>query len=371
MEITPLHSSTVHAPPSKKGKYLVTGATGFIGRHLVEALVAEVGVHSIVAMTHTHCSHDERAVLQRWRSTGVSVIEYNLLDSQLSSCPLPAFDVVYHLAGHTETESPPAEFRVNSEGTRNLVRWLGPALHGKRLVYASTLAVVDRPMFGCAIDESTICRARTAYGRTKLAGEDFIRSFQGEFGFDYTILRLCTIVGTGYRPTGMFGVFPRMLARNAYATRLNWPGRVSLMGVADLVRIFLTISDCPRARNELFVMSNGENPSVDQVLDGIATVLGYERDKVSLPRWLWRAVGPLCRSAARFPALPHRVRTFLWRASHMIYDGVCADSSKLEAVLAPSCEPFIQCLRGAYGRPRPAQVGASAARSAINRGIPL
>jgi nucleoside-diphosphate-sugar epimerase len=347
-------------PCPSGSRYLITGATGFIGRHLVEALLAQFGAGAIVAMTHTHRGKDEQRAFERWRSTGISLIECDLLNLQQQSPLPPEFDVVYHLAGHTETGSPSASFRVNSEGTRNLVRWLGPALRGKRLIYASTLATVDSPRFRHAIDEATVCHPKTAYGRTKLAGEESIRSLQAEFGFDCTILRLCTIVGTGFRPTGMFGVFPRMLARNAFGTRLNWPGRISLMGASDLVRILTTLPVCPQTRNELYVMSNGENPSVDHVLDEMATAFGYPRNKVRVPLWLWRVTGALCWRITSLPMLPHRTRTFFWRLSHMIYDGVCADSSRLDAVLfRPRYQPFRECLQAIYGRTQPVEAGAA------------
>ena len=239
---------------------------------------------------------------------------------------------------------------MNSEGTRHLLQWLGPALRGKRLVYSSTLACVDHPQFGSPINEATECRPRTAYGRTKLEAERAIQDSQRTLGFDYTILRICTIVGAGYRPTGMFGVLPALLARHALRTRLNWPGRISLMGVDDLVRILIALPDFPSTRNEFFVMSNGENPQLDQVLDEMASVIDSPRRKVRLPLWLWRAAGALSWRMTALAALPHTAHTFFWRLSHMICDGVCADASKLDGVLRPTYQPYRECLQMIYGR---------------------
>jgi nucleoside-diphosphate-sugar epimerase len=336
-------------PRGGQRRHLVTGATGFVGRHLVEGLLADGGVGALVAMVPPRRPEEEERAYQRWRAAGVRLVECDLLDLPRGGAAPPEYDVVYHLAGHTRTEAPSPNFHVNSEGTRNLLRWLGPTLAGKHVVAAATLASVDHPRFGRAVDETTDCRPRTAYGRTKLLGETYLRNLQPEFGYTYTILRLCTIIGPGYRPAGMFGLLPAMLRRGALATRLNWPGHVSFLHVDDLVRLLRRLPDCAGARNELFVVGNGENPTFNSVLAEMASVLGCPRPTLRLPGWLWRVFGALAWQITCLPLVPHAPRTLCWRLSHMIYDGLSADAAKLEAVLGLRYRSFKDGLREIYG----------------------
>ena len=312
-------------------------------------------------MTHSARGEEEQRAFERWRRRGVALIECDLLTLPKENLIPPLFDVVYHLAAQARPELSSADFRVNSDGTRNLLQWLAPVLEGKRLIFSSTLACVDAPRSGVNITENTACRPRTAYGRTKLEAECVIREWHQRLKFDYTILRLCTTVGAGCRPTGMFGVLPPMLIRHAMATRLNWPGRVSLIGVEDVVRILMSLPDFPKTRNELFVMSNGENPSFDLVLAEMASILGCSRDPLRLPPWLWRMAGAFCWQMSEIGVLPHAAHTFFWRLSHMIYDGVCADGSKLDAVLHPSYRPYKECLAAIYNKNQTSDARAATA----------
>jgi nucleoside-diphosphate-sugar epimerase len=341
-------------------KHLITGATGLVGRHLVEALISEGGAGCVVAMVHVRRRDDEQRVFDRWHAVGVELIECDLLDLTAVGLRPPQFDVLYHLAAHTETTSPDSCFRVNTDGTRDLLSWLGGALRGKQVVYTSTLACVDNPRFGHGVDETTTCHPRLAYGRSKLAGELVIRERQPELGFDYTILRLCTVVGSGYRPTGMFGLLPPLLARGARAGRLNWPGRVSLLDVADLVRILEAIRDHPTVRNQTYVVGGGENLRFDEVLEQMASILGCRRRRVRLPDWVWRMAGGMVWWITGLPGLPHAQRTLFWRISHMIYDGLCADSSRLDAVLGIRLRSVRESLASIYG------VSPTPATSAVN-----
>jgi nucleoside-diphosphate-sugar epimerase len=288
--------------------------------------------------------------VQRWQASGTACVECDLLDLPNRDRLPPSFDVVYHLAGYTQTEVPNGNYRVNSDGTRNLLHWLGANLRGKRVIHAGTLASVDNPAPDRPIDERRACLPRTPYGRTKLAGENYVRALQAELGYDYTILRLCTIMGPGYRPGGMFGLLPSLLSRNALSTRLNWPGRVSFLCMADLVRVLLTLPDLPQARNELYVVSNGENPTFDEFLSELAEVLGYPRRRLQLPAWLWRWIGQTVWGISGMPGVPHRLRIFAWRLSHMIFGGICADGAKLNARLGVSCQSYRLALAALYGR---------------------
>ena len=330
-------------------RFLITGSTGFVGRQLVAQLVATYGPAAVTAMAHAHLDPKEENSLQTFKKQAVRVIQCDLLNLPKLDIPVPSFDVIYHLAAYVETEKASPEISVNTEGTKNLLNWLGQGLSGKRLVYTGTLATMDRrgrpvgPM-----SESTLCFPKTPYGRTKLEAEQIIQTQSSHLHFDYTILRLCTILGHNFRSGGMFDVFPQLLQKKSLAARLNWPGRTSLLCLSDLIKILILVPQFPQTRNELYLISNGEDPTFDQLLNQIAHTLNVERERIVLPRWLWESIGRVALLGSSSALIPHGLRTFCWRVSLMVYDGIYADSSKFNAVVKPSYRSLESGLREAY-----------------------
>jgi nucleoside-diphosphate-sugar epimerase len=338
--------------------FLVTGATGFVGRHLVPTLIDRFGANSVTAMINERLRPDEMVFLRELKERNVRIHQCDLLELPKLRLSVPEFDTVYHLAAYVETERASPRILVNSEGTRMLLNWLSPNLKHKRVIYTGSLASVDRRRPKGPIREDTPCQPITEYGRTKLEGEQIIAAQSAVMGYDYTILRLPTIIGAGFRAGGMFDVFPRMLRGNSFGTRLNWPGKTSFLCVSDLVKILTEIPRSPQTRNELYVLSNGEDPTFDEFLDCIAKVLDVPRQRVVLPRWFWHLVGMVATFGSDKNFLPHPLRTFCWRVALMVYDGICADASKIDALLHTGYQAIGNGLRESYGVERRAFEGA-------------
>ncbi len=327
---------------------LVTGASGFVGAALVENLVNRSGPESVFAMVAPDLRPIERERLARLLGLGVRVITCDLLRLPEMRPEIPPFDVLYHLAAYTETETSSPHMRVNSEGTRNLLDWLGTSLRGKRLVFTGTMASYDRSRPWGPIDESTPCTPRTPYGATKIIAEAAIRARAAEFGYTYTILRLCTVLGPEYRAGGMFGIFPRMLADRSLATRLNWPGRTSIVSVFDVANLLALVPQLPKTENELFLVSNGEDPSFDQLLATMASLLGLPRRQIRFPHVLWRFIFAALWPLAGSVLMPYRFRVFCWRVCNMIGDGMYASNEKLTALTGFRYQPVEDSLRHAF-----------------------
>ena len=331
-------------------RFLISGATGFIGHHLVRALIEQDGAERITTLVHTSDRRQEGDYLEEQTRAGVRAIACDLLKLPRMDVPVPDFDVLYHLAAHAETEDARGPFHVNSDGTRNLLTWLGGSLKGKRVIYTGTLASIDRDRAVGPATEETPCTPKTPYGKTKLEAEKIVNSMSRTHGFDYTTLRLCTIIGRGFRKGGMFGVFPRMLANGSIAARLKWPGRASFLSMADLVQILLKLPQVRETRNQMYVLSNGEEPTFDQFLDQMAQIFSAERKRIALPAPIWRMIRQMAWCVASIPVTPHALRNGCWRMSHLISDGLLADSSKLNRILSIKYQPVVDALRDAYGK---------------------
>ena len=180
-------------------KILVTGASGFIGSFIVEEALRR-GMETWAAMRGTSSK-------QFLRDERIHFVELNLSSQQQLEQQLKGmdFDYVVHAAGVTKCLNTDDFFRINTEGTKNLVRaLLAVGMPLKRFVYLSSLSV-----FGAIreqqpyqeIREDDTPQPNTAYGKSKLEAERWLDTINNsEFRnqnseFPYVILR----------PTGVYG----------------------------------------------------------------------------------------------------------------------------------------------------------------------
>ncbi|MBR0276387.1 MAG: NAD(P)-dependent oxidoreductase [Prevotella sp.] len=171
-------------------KILVTGASGFIGSFIVEEALRR-GFETWAAMRGTSSK-------QFLKDDRIHFIELNLSDRQALEQQLAGhtFDYVVHAAGVTKCLDTRDFYRINTEGTKNLVQALIQLqMPIKRFVYISSLSI-----FGAIreqqpyeeIREDDTPQPNTAYGKSKLEAERFL---DGLSSFPYVILR----------PTGVYG----------------------------------------------------------------------------------------------------------------------------------------------------------------------
>ena len=147
---------------------LVTGATGFVGSHLVTALVARGD--EVFALARRP---DQGAFLA---SLGALVAPGSLEDAPSLQSALDGVEVVYHLAGLTAAGSEREFHDVNEGGTRRLIDAIRATVPNlRRFVHVSSIAAVGPTGYGDRLTEESPCRPLTAYGRSKLAGELVVR----------------------------------------------------------------------------------------------------------------------------------------------------------------------------------------------------
>lgn len=164
---------------------LVTGATGFVGGHVAEALV---GRGDAVV-----CLARKPEAAARFAALGARVAPGSLEDRESLERALDGVEVVYHLAGLTAAFTESEFFAVNEGGTRRLVeaaRRAAPAL--RRFVYVSTQAALGPSQPGQRLGEDAPCHPISAYGRSKLAGETVVR---GAAGLPWVIVRPPVVYG--------------------------------------------------------------------------------------------------------------------------------------------------------------------------------
>jgi len=174
-------------------KALVTGGAGFLGSHLVDALVA-AGDEVIVL---DNLRRGALANIDHLCSKHVTFIEGDIRDYSAILEASTGVDVLYHLAAQsnvigaiTDTDY---SFTTNVVGTYNVLK--GAAQAGvRRLVFASSREVYGEPE-SIPVPESAPLDAKNVYGASKVAGEAYCHVWQSTTGLECQILRFANIYG--------------------------------------------------------------------------------------------------------------------------------------------------------------------------------
>lgn len=176
-------------------KALVTGAAGFLGRHVAREFLQQ-GWEVTTFDTAPVELDDVRSV------------QGDLLDAAVVDAAVADVDVVAHVAAigdvYLAAEKPELAAAVNVVGTTNIAN--AAVAHGKRVVYASTWEVYGKPAYE-PIDEDHPCRPDHPYNITKLGGEMMFLSACELRGLSGVALRLGTAYGPGLRPNSVFRIF--------------------------------------------------------------------------------------------------------------------------------------------------------------------
>lgn len=211
---------------------LITGATGFVGGHLAERLSAEGWeVRALVRST------SDTAQLRR---LGCELWTGSLGERATVEDAARGVDVVYHLAAVTGLRAETDFERANVEGTRSVVDAVRAA-RPRRLVYLSSYAACgpSRPERPRALDDAPA--PLTAYGRTKLAGEELVRTLAGEA--QTVILRAPAVYGPGDHALLPFF---RLVRWGIAPVPTGGERRLQMLYVEDLARALLSAADAPQ-----------------------------------------------------------------------------------------------------------------------------
>ena len=323
-------------------RFVVTGATGYLGPWLAREIVQQYGPASLTCLIPKALPPMEQKSLAYLQGLGVACLECNLMKCPVLEEALPSADVLIHMAANTRTDLPEDALVVNTLGTENLLDTFKDSLRGKRVLLTSTSAAIDRDSFPLSpLNEHSPPRPRTGYGRSKLKAEEILRGKSREYGFDYTTLRLTTLYGPGMRG-GLFYVLADWTNRGQLLAKFNWPGRASFIFVEDAARIVLWASQADAGRNQTYFVSSGETFTIGELAERIGRKHQGSPSQLSLPRWFWSA-------SQRFIWLPGIKAVIPWRLANVIDDSLLCDSSRMRRIYPGTLTQLGEGLNRTFG----------------------
>lgn len=275
---------------------LLTGGNGFVGRHLVAALLERGDAVSVLALPH----EDARWLERR----GVAVFRGDVRDARSLAQPMRGADAVVHLAAMMDVWRPLRDYAaVNVTGTSNVC---GAAEQAgvSRLVFVSSSSVYGLGS-GRVRDESAPLRPLDdPYPVTKAAADRLVRRLIRDRGLPAVVVRPDQIFGPGDE-LHFARIADQLRARRAIIVGRG-ENRVPLVFVSDLVQGLLLALDHPAAVGQAYNITAAAPVTQYELLAGFARWLGVSPPWARLPYRALYLAGGLAERVASAGRSSHR-----------------------------------------------------------------
>ncbi|RXK89434.1 NAD-dependent epimerase/dehydratase family protein [Chlorobaculum sp. 24CR] len=276
---------------------LVTGSTGFIGSRMVDTLIGQ-GRRVRVLLRP-----ESRATSPSGRRAGVEEVRAAYGDAEALGRAVSGVASIIHLAGVTKAVDEAGFIAGNVTPTENLleaVRRRNPGL--RRFLLVSSLAAMGpatSPSPG--VRESDRPRPVSAYGRSKLLGEEAARRHVG--GVPLTIVRPPAVYGPGDRD--ILEVFAMMKKGYLLSAGSGTRQRFSMIHVDELIEGTLLALRSEAAAGQDYFITSPRGYAWDEVIEAARPVLGFRRlMRINLPKPLVFALGAVLGAVAKLTARP-------------------------------------------------------------------
>jgi nucleoside-diphosphate-sugar epimerase len=240
---------------------LVTGANGFLGKHIVKSLVNDNIIKSLS------------------RTNGDFKVS---LENEIPNFG-QKFDLVIHVAGKAHSvpktdDEKQSFFKVNVKGTENLLKGLEKAGFPKQFVFISSVSVYG-VMSGYNINEENPLKAQDPYGNSKILAERVIQNWCKNNNIICTILRLPLLIGVN--PPGNLGAMITGLKKGIYFNIAGGNVKKSMVLADDVSKVLLKVA----AVGGVYNLTDGYHPSFYEMSHLINNQLG--KGKISnIPIWV-------------------------------------------------------------------------------------
>lgn len=290
--------------------FSITGGSGFIGRRIVTAL-SQQGHNVTVLSRRTHSNFP----------SNVRVIHGDLT---MSDCPVDRFmegcDVLMHCAGELHDEANMMKLHV--DGTERLIQaTLNEAIKNSKEIHWVQLSSVGAygspPEFAHVareVAEDTLENPRGLYEFTKTQSDKLVMQAAKHGIMSYTLVRPSTIFAADM-PNSSLRSLGAMIRRHWFFY-IGPPGAVAAYVHADdVVRLMLLCAMDHRAKGKIYNISN--DCSMEEMIEGMALVLGVPSPRLRLPEPIVRAIAHVaCKITPSFPLSSQRIDALVRRTNY-------------------------------------------------------
>ena len=299
----------------ERRRLLITGATGFIGQHLVPALI-ERG-HRVVAVVRHPVA---------FGPTIDQVLIKDLADVDWKPL-LQDIDVVIHLAAIAHRGSDVEEGlydKINRQATATLAR--ATAGVGAKLIFVSSIAAQSSPASDLVLTENDPCLPSGAYGRSKLNAEIDIAASGGQ----YVILRPTLVYGRGVKGN---------MRRLIQLARLPLPlpfgaltNKRSLLAVENFILAIALLVQRDDIRNQVFLIADATPVSLSEIITSLRHGMGRPANLFAIPPPLLSDFFRVCRISESWKKLAGNLVVSVKKLNSIGYSPAVATSQGLAAM---------------------------------------
>ncbi|ARU87082.1 NAD-dependent epimerase/dehydratase family protein [Pseudomonas sp. M30-35] len=257
--------------------FLVTGGAGFIGSHMVDALLANG--HTVRVLDNLSMGNRGNLPLD---NPQLQFIEGDVADASCVSAAVKDCDAVVHLAAvasvQASVDDPVSTHQSNFVGTLNICEAMRE--HSvKRVVFASSAAVYGNNGAGQPIDENTAKSPLTPYASDKLSSEYYLDFYRRQHGLEPAVFRFFNIFGPRQDPSSPYsGVI------SIFTQRAQQGLPISVFGDGEQTRDFFFVADliellqqglfAEQVVNEAVNVGWNQATSLKQLLETIGELFG-------------------------------------------------------------------------------------------------
>jgi UDP-glucose 4-epimerase len=230
-------------------KVVVTGGAGFIGSHLVERLLKDKKIKSIVIIDY--CKNGTRNIKHLLTNKRIKLVKLNIINLKKNNVNFKSIDCVFHLAAIADIvpsiTDPINYYHTNVNGTLNVLEAMR-FNKIKNIVYAASSSCYGIPK-KFPTSESDKIDLRFPYSLTKYQGEQLIVHWSHVYNIRYVSLRLFNVYGLRSRTSGAYGAVMGVFLKQKIA---NKP--LTIVGDGNQTRDFVNVVDVAEAFYKAFLL---------------------------------------------------------------------------------------------------------------------